>query len=103
MIEINEVIDIFKKNKNNVEDEKNKAIIDWIDEFVKREIVERETVERETVEEKSVEEKIVEKKFVEDEFEVKFKSEKRDEASIIELIENNKKKLNEREVYSKIS
>ncbi len=103
MIEINEVVDIFKKNRDDVEDEKNKTIINWVDEFVRREIVEKEIVERETVEEESVEEEIVEKEIVEDEFEMKFESERRDETSTIELIENNRKKLNERDVYNKIS
>jgi hypothetical protein len=70
---------------------------------VRREIVEKEIVERETVEEESVEEEIVEKEIVEDEFEMKFESERRDETSTIELIENNRKKLNERDVYNKIS
>ncbi len=72
-------------------------------ETVEKKTVEKKTVERKTVEEESVEEEIVEKETVEDEFEVKFESEKRDEASTIELIENNKKELNERDVYSKIS
>ncbi len=103
MIEVDEVVDIFKKDRDDVEDEENKAIIDWVDEFVERGTVERETVERGTVEEESVEEKTVEEGTVEDEFEVKFESERRDEASTIELIENNRKKLNERDVYSKIS
>jgi hypothetical protein len=65
--------------------------------------VRKETVERKTVEEESVEKKIVEEEIVEDEFEENFENEKRDEASTIELIENNKEKLNEQDVYNKIS
>ncbi len=103
MIEINKVVDIFKKNKNDVENEENKTIFDWIDEFVRRKTVEKEIVERKIIKKESVEKKTVEEETVEDEFEIKFESEIRDEASTIELIKNNRKKLNERDVYSKIN